>query len=167
MRVGSLPAAHAQHGEAIRYGHIYVAPPGHHLTLARDVVRVRQRPKELGYRSTIDPLFQSAAQAYGRRVVGVILTGTLHDGTAGLMAVKARGGIAVVRDPAEALYAAMPRHAMNAVAVDYCLPVMAIAPLLVRLTHASAAESGSEAVAADTTREGAVVQGTPPMRSFV
>src|SRR5438105_2867674 len=86
-RAGPLLAAHARDGEPSHPGHIYVAPPDHHLTLEDGVMRVARGPRENRMRPAIDPLFRSAARVYGRRVVGVILSGALHDGVAGLMAV--------------------------------------------------------------------------------
>jgi two-component system, chemotaxis family, protein-glutamate methylesterase/glutaminase len=134
-RAGPLPAMHPQDGDPIQHGHIYVAPPDYHLTLTYGQIQVRKGPKEHGTRPAIDPLFQSAARAYGPRVVGVILTGLLDDGTAGLIAVKVEGGIAVVQDPAEASFAAMPRSALRYLKVDYCLALEEIPPALVRLAQ--------------------------------
>ncbi|MDQ3997065.1 MAG: chemotaxis protein CheB, partial [Gemmatimonadota bacterium] len=98
-RAGPLPAVHASDGDAIEGGRIYVAPPNHHLLLKPDAMWVGYGPKENGHRPAVDPLFRSAARAYGPRVVGVVLSGTLSDGSHGLRAVKAGGGTAVVQDP--------------------------------------------------------------------
>jgi two-component system chemotaxis response regulator CheB len=134
-RAGPLPVAHPQDGEVIQPGRIYVAPPDYHLTLVRGQMQVGKGPKEHGLRPAIDPLFRSAARAYGRRVVGVILTGLRDDGTAGLIAVKVAGGAAVVQDPTEAAFADMPRNALRYLEVDYCLALAEISPVLVRLTQ--------------------------------
>lgn len=132
-RAGPLPARHPNDGEPILPGHVYVAPPDQHLMVERDHVRVVRGPRENRHRPAVDPLFRSAALAYGPRVVGVVLTGALDDGTAGLFAIKQRGGIAVVQDPEGALIPSMPASALEYVDVDYCLPLADIAPLLARL----------------------------------
>lgn len=136
-RAGPLTARNAVDMEQIRPGRIYVAPPDHHLLVERSVVRVTRGPKENRHRPAVDPLFRSAAYAYGARVTGIVLTGNLDDGTAGLWAIKHRGGTAIVQDPREALYPSMPQSALNHVAVDYCLPLAEIPALLVRLASAS------------------------------
>jgi two-component system chemotaxis response regulator CheB len=145
-RVGKLPATHATDREPIKLGHIYVAPPDRHLLIEDSVVRVTQGPKENRFRPAVDPLFRSAAYTYGSRVIGVILTGALDDGTAGLWAVKERGGLAVVQDPNEALFASMPLSALNNVEVDYQVPVAEMAPLLVQLTSESVEDRGEPAM---------------------
>lgn len=132
-RAASLPVDHAIDKEPIQMGRIYVAPPDHHLLVEPGVVRLSRGPRENRFRPAVDVLFRSAARSYGARVIGVVLTGSLDDGAAGLYAVKERGGIAVVQDPTDALHPSMPRAAMKAVAVDHCLPVSQIGALLVHL----------------------------------
>ena len=134
-RCGSLKASHPTDGEAIQHGRIYVAPPNYHLLVKRGYIHLARGPRENGHRPAIDPLFRTAARFYGRRVVGVVLSGNLDDGTAGLAAVKQRGGVAVVQDPTDALFAGMPRSAIENVEVDYILPLSAIAPTLVSLAQ--------------------------------
>jgi two-component system, chemotaxis family, protein-glutamate methylesterase/glutaminase len=141
-RAGRLPATNAKDRERIRPGTIYVAPPDRHLLIEPGVVRVTRGPKENRFRPAVDPLFRSAAQTYGPRVVGVILTGYLDDGTAGLWTVKQLGGTTIVQDPSDALVPFMPQNALAHVQVDYCLPVEEIAPLLVRLTSETVEEEG-------------------------
>jgi two-component system chemotaxis response regulator CheB len=142
-RSGKLRAVTPEDGERIRPGTIYVGPPDRHLLVEPNRVRVTRGPKENRFRPAIDSLFRSAAQTYGPRVVGVILTGYLDDGTAGLWTVKQLGGTAVVQDPADALVPFMPLNAVTHVKVDYCLPLEEIAPLLVRLTTEAAEEEGA------------------------
>ena len=132
-RHGPLLAAHAQDGEPVLPGRIYVAPPDYHLLLKNGHVKLARGPTENSNRPAVDPLFRTAARRYGRRVVGVVLSGVLDDGTAGLQAIKERGGIAVVQDPEDALYSGMPENALNHVAVDHAVPAAALGPLLARL----------------------------------
>jgi two-component system chemotaxis response regulator CheB len=133
-RQKKITAAHAQDGEPIKPNRIYVAPPDHHLLVMQGVVRVTHGPKENLFRPAIDPLFRSAAFSYGNRVIGVILSGGLDDGTAGLGTVKNYGGVAIVQDPTDAEMPSMPESALREVKVDYCLPVSDIADVLVRLS---------------------------------
>lgn len=130
-----LPVVQATDFEAIQPSRIYVAPSDHHLIVEQGHVRVTRGPKENRFRPSVDVLFRSAARAYGQRVIGVILTGALDDGAAGLEAVKERGGIAVVQDPFDALYPSMPIQAMKAVAVDHCVPITELGSLLVSLAN--------------------------------
>ncbi|KAB8145547.1 chemotaxis protein CheB [Chloroflexia bacterium SDU3-3] len=137
-RAGPLPCLHATNNEEIRQGVIYIAPPDHHMLLEHGRIHVVRGPRENRSRPAIDPLFRSVAQTYGPRVIGVILTGNLDDGTAGLFAVKRAGGIAVVHDPADALYPSMPTSALEYVQADHCVPVGDIAALLTQLVAAPA-----------------------------
>jgi two-component system chemotaxis response regulator CheB len=133
--VGPLPAEHAKHHEPIEHGRIYVAPPDHHLLVAEDELVLTRGPKEHHTRPAVDPLFRSAALSCGPRVIGVLLTGGLDDGTAGMQAIRDCGGLTVVQDPADAEDASMPRSALQAIEVDHCLPLAGIAPLLVKLVR--------------------------------
>jgi two-component system chemotaxis response regulator CheB len=132
-RHGPLSAAHAVEEEPIVPGRIYVAPPDHHLLVKNGTVRLGRGPRENGHRPAVDPLFRTAARAGGRRVIGVVLSGALDDGTAGLVAIKERGGVTVVQDPDDALTPGMPRSAIEQGAVDHILPLAGIGPLLARL----------------------------------
>jgi two-component system chemotaxis response regulator CheB len=138
-RAGPLPAVSPARAERLAAGRIYVAPPDHHLIVEPGTVRPTRGPRENRFRPAIDPLFRSAAQVYGPAAIGVILTGHLDDGTAGLRAIKQLGGVAIVQDPAEAPFPGMPLHAIEHVNVDHVVPLAGIAPLLVRLTAASLA----------------------------
>jgi two-component system chemotaxis response regulator CheB len=130
-RAGPLPASNAVDGDAIRPGHIHVASSGFHLLVdPPGVLRLTRGPRENRFRPAIDVLFRSAALGFGPRVVGVVLSGHLDDGTAGLRAIKSRGGIALVQDPREALAKGMPRSALRYVEVDACLPAAALASVI-------------------------------------
>lgn len=132
-RAGPLPATTALDGEPIHPGRICIAPPNHHLTVEGSTLRVLQGPRENGHRPAVDPLFRTAALAYGRRMAAVVLSGARDDGTSGLRQVKLRGGAALVQDPDDALYPGMPHSAMTHVPVDAVLPLREIAPALTRL----------------------------------
>jgi len=132
-RAGPLLATHARNGEPCHPGHIYVAPPDHHLTLEDGVMRVARGPRENRSRPAIDPLFRSAARVYGRRVIGVILTGGMYDGVAGLMAVRAAGGVAVVQDPADSFIGSLPRTAAQIAGADHVVKAADLAGLLTEL----------------------------------
>ena len=134
-RVSALPAAFARDREPLQRGRIYVAPPDFHLIVAESAVRVVHGPRENGFRPAIDPLFRTAARELGPRVVGVVLSGALSDGTYGLGLVKQHGGVAVVQDPAEADFESMPRSALGVVDVDYVLSAAEIAVTLIRLSQ--------------------------------
>jgi two-component system chemotaxis response regulator CheB len=130
-----LPANAAVDGEPIERGRIYVAPPDHHLLVGEERLLVTRGPRENGHRPAVDPMFRSAARHYRRRVIAVVLSGTLDDGSAGLIAVKARGGIAIAQDPADALHSAMPRNAIESDHPDYVVPVSELADLLCTLVQ--------------------------------
>lgn len=132
--VSALPAKHPQDGETARPGVIYVALPDHHLLLEGDRILVTRGPKENRFRPAIDALFRSAAYTYGSRVIGIVLTGYLNDGTSGLWWVQRLGGLAVVQDPHDAQTPDMPANALEYVAADYVLPLREMTALLVRLT---------------------------------
>ena len=156
---GKLPTAHARDGEPVTPGRIYVAPPDHHLMLEPGRVRVTRGPKENRFRPALDPLFRSAALAYGPRVVGVVLSGWLDDGAAGLWAIKARGGVAIVQDPDEAFARPMIENAMRQVSVDYRLRAADIAPTLVELASAQVVAAGEFPAPAELEVETKIAMG--------
>ncbi len=152
-RFTSLEAIHPEDGAKIEHGYIYVAPPDHHMLIEQGKVRIVRGPKENRHRPAVDPLFRSAANVYGSRVVGVVLTGSRDDGTAGLLAIKRCGGIAVVQDPNEALYPSMPTSALENVEIDYTLLLADIGPLLERLAREEAQGEGGSPMADDMEME--------------
>jgi two-component system chemotaxis response regulator CheB len=133
-RVSALKVKHAQDGETFAAGTIYVARPDHHLLLEQDKVLVKRGPKENRFRPSIDALFRSAGYGYGPRVIGVVLTGFLDDGTSGLWSLQRLGGLAVVQDPRDAESPAMPANALEFVKADHIVPLAELGSLLVRLT---------------------------------
>lgn len=144
-RDGGLTVTEAQHGEPLQRSHAYTAKPDHHLLIENDRLVLGRGPRENHARPSVDVLFRSAASACGPRVIGVILTGQLDDGSAGLWSVKRAGGIAIVQDPLDAERPGMPTSAMQAVDVDHCVPLRDLAALLTRL-------AGTPALSAAATR---------------
>jgi two-component system chemotaxis response regulator CheB len=138
---GALRVRLAEDGDPVRHGVVYVARPDRHLLVDDGVVRVVRGPRENHWRPAIDPLFRSAAVAYGSRVIAVVLTGRLDDGTAGLVAVKRCGGIAVVQDPLDAEFPDMPRSALDNVEVDHKAPLKELGGLLQQLVAQPAGAS--------------------------
>ncbi len=151
-RSGALPAAHAEDGEPLRPGRIYVAPPDSHLRVEEGSVALSTGPKENGYRPAIDPLFRSAAAAYGPRAVGIVLSGALDDGSAGLLEIRLAGGTALVQAPDDAAYPSMPRNAIASARPQHVLPVAELGPAVVEIV-ARAVENGERPMADDAQRE--------------
>ncbi|MDB5131310.1 MAG: Protein-glutamate methylesterase [Mucilaginibacter sp.] len=119
----SLACKIAADNEPIKGGHLYLAPPDHHLMVKKGLMRVHNGPRENRWRPSIDVLFRSAAAAYGSQVIGIILSGLLDDGTSGMSAIKRSGGICIVQEPKEALFPDMPTNVLNTVDVDYRVPL--------------------------------------------
>ena len=149
-RSGPLEVRHPYDGEPIQPGHIYIAPPDHHLLIERDTeydspghILVRKGPKENRFRPSIDALFRSAAYSFGPRVIGVVLTGLLNDGTSGMWTINRLGGMGIVQQPDEALYASMPESVLEFVEVDHVLPLSDIALMLSQLTQETAPETAA------------------------
>ena len=136
-RSGALPVSHAIDMARIENGKIYVAPPDHHLILSPGHVHVTRGPKENNARPSVNTLFRTAAIAHGNRVAGIVLTGSLNDGTVGLWEIKRHGGITIVQNPAEAPYPSMPQSALDSVRIDYVLNMAEMAPLLSKLACGS------------------------------
>jgi two-component system chemotaxis response regulator CheB len=134
-RAGRLPVQPAAHGTPLRHGHVYAAVPDHHLLVVDDVMALSKGPTENGHRPAVDALFRSAARAVGPRTIGVVLSGTLDDGTAGLMSIVARGGAAVVQEPADAIYAGMPESALREVPSAHVAPAAELAEVISKLAR--------------------------------
>jgi two-component system, chemotaxis family, protein-glutamate methylesterase/glutaminase len=163
-RVGRLPAITVTTTQRLHPGTIYVAAPDYHLVIEPGRVRATKGPKENRFRPAIDPLFRSAAQVYGPGAVGVILTGNLDDGTAGLWTVKQLGGVAIVQDPADAQCASMPASALRQVRVDHCVPLAEIAPLVVAAV-AESPDRGDFTVPDETRTEVDIAKERHPMEA--
>ena len=142
-RSSKVPVDVAEDGARYERNHIYVAPPNRHLLIQDGHMKLSAGPRENGHRPAVDPLFRSAARELRSRVAGVVLSGALDDGAAGLFAVKSRNGVAIVQDPKEAAAPDMPLSAMRHVSVDYCLPVAEIAEVLGKLSRGEAGETKS------------------------
>lgn len=134
-RSGKLVCREAKDGAAFEKGRIYLAPSDHHLMIIKGKLRVTKGARENRSRPGIDPLFRSAAVAYGSRVIGVVLTGYLDDGTAGMIAIKRCGGVCVVQDPLDAAYPDMPQNVLKQVDADYVVPLAEMGALLSKLVH--------------------------------
>ena len=132
-RGAALPVAFATDGEQIRSARIYVAPPDRHLVVSDGALRVSVGPKSSRHRPAIDVLFRSAARAWGPRVIGVVLSGYLDDGTLGLAEIRRAGGLAVVQDPADAEYPSMPASALEGAGADHRVSISEMAALLEQL----------------------------------
>jgi two-component system, chemotaxis family, protein-glutamate methylesterase/glutaminase len=146
----------ASNGEAFEKGRIYVAPADYHLLVKKETLLVTKGARENRYRPAVDPLFRSAAVAYGPSVIGVILTGMLDDGTAGLVAIQKCGGVTVVQDPKDAAYPEMPQSALNASKVDHCVPLVGMGQLLEKLIHE--APGKSQPIPPDIRTEGEIAE---------
>jgi two-component system chemotaxis response regulator CheB len=136
-----LAVSSAINGAEIQAGHVYVAVPDRHLLLHDRHILLRRGPRENLCRPAVDPLFRSAAATFGGRVIGIVLSGALKDGTAGLAAVKRCGGIAVIQDPRDAAVPDMPLSARKHVDIDHSVPIAELASLLSRLTEEAAGET--------------------------
>ncbi len=155
---GKLPCMRALNGEKIKAGHIYVAPPDNHLMVSKGKILITKGAQENRARPAIDPLFRSAAVVYGNSVIGVLLSGYLDDGTAGLTVIKRCGGICVVQDPADAAYSEMPQNALNQVKVDYCLPLAEMGALLTTLAGQQRGKGQPVPVPADIAIEAKIAE---------
>jgi two-component system chemotaxis response regulator CheB len=153
LKAGRIPVQPVLGPMNFRRGHIYVAPPDHHIALSRTQVDINRGPRENWNRPSVDVLFRSAATSHGPHVIGIILTGFLDDGTAGLAAIRREGGITMVQDPEDAMFPDMPLNAVQNVQIDHVVPLSQIAPTLVNLVRSRPDRSRmrvSEEVAIET-----------------
>ncbi len=132
-RKSHMPASHITNGQEMHPHHIYIAPPNFHMMVSDGKMLLSSGPRVNGVRPSIDTLFLSAAQSQASRLIGVILSGTMMDGTMGLRKIEENGGDTIVQDPAEAAFPGLPLHAIEKVDVDYVLPIEEIAGTIVRL----------------------------------
>lgn len=132
-RAGQMPVTAAQDGDPFVHGHVYVAPQDRHMILGSGCIRITNDPRENGHRPAVDPLFRSAAREHGHRVIAIVLSGSLHDGSEGLQWVKERRGATIVQSTDDALYPDMPASAAARVEVDHVVPVSEMPRLLGRL----------------------------------
>jgi two-component system, chemotaxis family, protein-glutamate methylesterase/glutaminase len=158
-RAGPLPAVAAEQAAALRAGVVHVAPADHHVLVVDGHLRLSTGPVENGHRPAIDPLFRSAALAHGPDAIGVVLSGTRDDGTAGLAAIASRGGVAVVQEPEDALYGAMPANALAQVPGALVQPAVKIGPLLGELANRPSARTAAAGVPGTDTLEQAAPSG--------
>src|SRR5262249_55408372 len=136
-RRSTYPTRYARDGLEIAYGHVYVAPPDRHMTTNDGHLVVRHGPRENRFRPAIDPLFRSAAESHGPRVIAVVLSGSLDDGTHGLAVVKSHGGVAIVQSEEDALVPHMPVSAANAVEADHVIPAAEMGGVIASLVGKS------------------------------
>ncbi len=130
-----LPCKFPYHGEKVLPGYVYLAPPDFHMLVSNEQILVTHGPHENRSRPAIDPLFRSAAVSYGSRVIGIILSGLLDDGTAGLSAVRRCGGLSIIQLPQDASHPDMPMNALSRVGGDYCVSVAEMGELLQQLVN--------------------------------
>jgi two-component system chemotaxis response regulator CheB len=135
QRATKLKCMHAVQGESIKAGFVYLAPSDHHMLIHGDgKLQVTKGAQENRYRPGIDPLFRSAAVGFTNKLVGIILTGYLDDGTAGMIAIQRCGGTCIIQEPKDAQYPDMPVNAINQLDADYVIPVAEMGAVLVQLT---------------------------------
>ena len=162
-----LPCLFAEDGQSLQPGHIYFAPVDRHLLIDGVMLRVSHGPRENGFRPAVDPMFRTAARSFGKRVAGIVLSGSLGDGSFGLASIKRAGGVTIIQDPEEAIVPSMPLSALRGVEIDYVISASQMAPLIVKLANGRpkggapmSAESSSRLEPAD--RGDDLASGPPP-----
>ncbi|HZR81705.1 MAG TPA: chemotaxis protein CheB [Candidatus Binatia bacterium] len=159
-RSSAFQAGYARDGERLSYGRILVAPPDQHVIVENDVVRLTRGPRENRFRPSVDTLFRTAAASHGDRVIGVVLSGMLNDGTHGLLAIKRGGGVAIVQHASDALYPSMPLSAIANVPVDHVARVDEIPALLAEHVRNGARPGGAKMARKDVAgKENAAFDG--------
>jgi two-component system chemotaxis response regulator CheB len=170
-KLTKLPVQYAADREPIELGKVYVAPNDRHLLIKRGEMRVILGPKENNFRPALDPLFRTAATTYDGRVIGVVVSGSLDDGTHGLMQIKRAGGIVIAQSPQEALQIGMPQSAIDRADVDYVKTAAEIGPLLTELVRSSGQTSTPLGEDQTDVIEGLVstmrLGGVPPPAPFI
>jgi len=141
-REAGLPTVIPREGDPVRPGYLYVPTPDHHLEISDGHVRVGRGPRINGSRPAVDVLFRSAA-AFGGRVIGVVLSGALDDGSAGLAAIRAAGGVGIVQSPDDAVLESMPSNAIMVAEPEHVLPAAEIGSTIVRLIGDAVERSGA------------------------
>ncbi|WP_192820224.1 chemotaxis protein CheB [Rufibacter sp. LB8] len=155
-KTAKLKCQVAQHEQTIEYGNVYFVPQDYHLLLQKGRMLVTKGPRENMFRPAVDPLFRSAAAAYGARVIGIVLTGMLQDGTVGMEMIKRSGGITIVQHPREAEYPDMPQSVLDMMEVDYAIPVNEMGKLLQELVFVPA--SATAEIPEDVTYEASIAE---------
>ena len=143
-----LEVVQARNAEPFSQGRVYLAPPDHHLTFSGGFIELDHGPREQHARPSVDVMFRSGARDFGARVIGVILTGNLIDGVAGLSAIKRHGGLSLAQEPAEAVAPSMPLNALVYDGVDIVFRLAAAGEILTKLV-------GSKGVSAALETRGA------------
>lgn len=162
-RTTELEVVEATEHLDIRHGRVVLAAPDRHLVLTANGVQSKHGPKENRSRPAIDPLFRSAARIFGSRVIGVILTGSLDDGTAGMLSIQRRGGTTIVQDPEDALHPSMPRSVLEHVRTDHCVPLRHIAPLIEKLVRGDGDDQEATITKLGKPIERASIERGPPL----
>lgn len=158
-RDSRLQVIHGEDGRKLEKGFIYIAPPDRHLLIETDrTMRVVRGPRENRHRPAVDPLFRSAAAAYNGGTIGVVLTGNLDDGTAGMMSIRRHGGHTIVQDPRDAQFPSMPQSVLQHTRVDECVPIGGVVPALLRTLRGEEPPPGSGGGTDLDTTETRIVQ---------
>jgi len=142
-RYSELPISEPDDKEPILGGHVYLAPRDYHLMIEKRSFALSTEAPVAFARPSIDLMFESAADEYGKKVIGLVLTGANSDGARGLAWIKSHGGLTIVEDPAEAAFPEMPSAAIRASTVDWVVPLKQITPLLERLTCSQTGQDGN------------------------